>query len=72
MAVEARSTVARTAAMTFAAARNCVALRTPPQGEPLGTYNKSIRESQRVKGLRSIRGLLLMEEILHHLKSLKS
>ena len=28
-------------------------LRTPTKGEPLGTHNRSIRELQRVKGLRS-------------------
>ena len=30
-----------------------MALRTPCKGCPLGTYNRSIRESQRVQGLRS-------------------
>ena len=30
-----------------------MALRTPTKGEPLITYNRKIRESQRVKGLRS-------------------
>ena len=30
-----------------------VALRTLTEGELLGTYNRSIREAQRVKGLRS-------------------
>ena len=29
------------------------ALRTPTEGKPLGTCNRSIRESRRVKGLRS-------------------
>ena len=27
-----------------------MALRTPTKGSPLGTYNRNIRESQRVKG----------------------
>ena len=30
-----------------------MALKTPTKGLPLGTYNRSISESQRVKGLRS-------------------
>ena len=30
-----------------------VALRTPTKGQPLGTYSRNIKESQRVKGLRS-------------------
>ena len=30
-----------------------MALRTVTEGWPLGPYNRSIRESQRVKGLRS-------------------
>ena len=30
-----------------------VALRTPTKGQPLGTYNWTIKESQHVKGLRS-------------------
>ena len=30
-----------------------MALRTPTKGQPLGTYNRSTEESQRVKGLRS-------------------
>ena len=30
-----------------------MALRTPTKGSPSITYNKNIRESQRVKGLRS-------------------
>ena len=30
-----------------------MALGTPTKGKPLGTYNGNIRESQRVKGLRS-------------------
>ena len=30
-----------------------MALRTPTKGKPLGTFNRNIRESQRVQGLRS-------------------
>ena len=30
-----------------------MALRTPTKGQPLGTYNRSTRESHRVQGLRS-------------------
>ena len=30
-----------------------MALKTPTKGKPLGTYKRSIRESPRVKGLRS-------------------
>ena len=30
-----------------------MALRTPTRGSLIGTYNRNIRESQRVKGLRS-------------------
>ena len=30
-----------------------MALRTPIKGQPLGTYIRKIRESQRAKGLRS-------------------
>ena len=50
-----------------------VALRTPTKGEPLGTYNRSIRESQRVKGLRS---KLSPKEFMHvckvhHIRSSK-
>ena len=33
--------------------RNYVALGTPTKGYPLGAYNRNIRESQRVKSLRS-------------------
>ena len=32
---------------------NYLALRTPTKGQPVGTYTRTIRESQRVEGLRS-------------------
>ena len=31
---------------------NYVALRTPTKGEPPGIYDRNLKESQRVKGLR--------------------
>ena len=36
-----------------ASSKNYMALRTPTKGQPLITYHRNIRESQRVKGLRS-------------------
>ena len=32
---------------------NCVALRIPTKGQPVGTYNGNVGESHTVKGLRS-------------------
>ena len=38
---------------TFSGLIAYVALRIPTMGQPLGTFNRSIRESPRVKSLRS-------------------